>query len=143
MFGKLTDIIKIPAAILFGLAIGLAVMLFAYEGIRMPIVGQLVNGKVQDVVTAALAQQKAVCDGRIEKLSSSTELAALKATLDRERALRRMADEAAAQADERAFAAERQKTADQATIARLLAEAMADTGLSRPNERDRAWQAKH
>ncbi len=143
MFARLSDIIKIPLAVIAGIVLASALFLFLYEGLRLPLVGQVINGRVQDATEAALSSSRLVCDGRIKDLTSAADVAALQAMLDRERALRRMADEAAAQADERAFAAERQKSADQATIAKLLAEAAADTGLSRPNERDREWQAKH
>lgn len=143
MIARLSDIIKIPLAVVAGIVLASTLFLFLYEGLRLPLVGQVMNGRVQDAAAAAVSASKLVCDAKIKDLTSAADVAALQATLDRERVLRRMADEAAAQADERAFAAEQQKASDQAKIARLLAEAAADTGLSRPNERDREWQAKH
>jgi len=132
-------------------------MLGFYEGIpgawripflsEVPILGDLATGKVHsfaaEQVRIATAQQTAICNGRIEKLSSSAELAAALATLDRERALRRMADYAAAEADERAVISKRAEEAKAVERERLRAEADQDAELSRPNQRDREWQLKH
>jgi hypothetical protein len=113
----------------------------------IPIIGDLTTGRAHsfaaDQVKIATAQQTAICNGRIEKLSSSAELVAALATIDRERALRRMADEAAFEADKRAAEAKRGEEAKAIALERLRAEAAQDAELSRPNQKDREWQSKH
>lgn len=57
MFASLTNPIKIALSVVVGLMLGLLigwlVMLVTYEGIRLPIFGQIVNGRVADAVEAA------------------------------------------------------------------------------------------
>lgn len=113
---------------------------------NIPIIGGLTTGRAHsfaaDQVKIATAQQTAICNGRIEKLSSSAELAAALATIDRERALRRMADEAAFEADKRAEKAKQGEAAKAAEIERLRAEADQDAELTRPNAKDKSWSPK-
>ncbi|OCJ04449.1 hypothetical protein A6U87_16590 [Rhizobium sp. AC44/96] len=132
-------------------------LLVYYEGIpgayrvpflsSLPIVGDITTGKVHsyaaEQVRIATAQQRAVCDGKLEKLVSVAELAAANATIARERALRRMADEATAEADRRASESEKAKASADAKLEQILKEAAQDPDLSRPTEKDREWQAKH
>jgi hypothetical protein len=110
----------------------------------IPIIGDLTTGRAHsfaaDQVKIAMAQQTAICNGRIEKLSSSAELTAALATLDRERVLRRMADEAAFEADKRATEAKRGEAVKAAEIERLRAKADQDAELSRPNAKDKSWK---
>lgn len=140
----------------FGGCIAIALLAY-YEGIpgasripflsSVPIIGDLTTGKVHsyaaDQVKLATAAQTAIYNARIEKMVSASELAAVTATLDRERALRRMADEAAAEADKRASEAKRGEEAKAAEVERLRAEADQDAKLSRPTEEDKAWVSKH
>jgi hypothetical protein len=113
----------------------------------IPIIGDLTVGKVKshaaEQVRLATAAQTAIYNARIEKMVSTAELTAANATLARERALRRMADEAAAEADKRAAEAKRGEEAKAVEVERLRAEADHDVELSRPNQRDREWQSKH
>lgn len=114
---------------------------------NIPIIGDLTTGRAHsfaaDQVKFATAAQAAIYNARIEKMVSAAELTAANATLARERALRLMADEAAAEADKRALDAKRGEEAKAAEIERLRSEADQDAGLSRPNRRDREWQSKH
>jgi hypothetical protein len=132
-------------------------LLAYYEGIpgaykipflsNVPLLGDLANGKVHsyaaEQVRIATAQQRAICDGKLEKLVSVAELAAVTAQRDQERVLRRMADDAAAEADKRASEAEKAKSASDALVEQLLADASKDPELTRPSQKDREWQAKH
>lgn len=68
---------------------------------------------------------------------------AIASQLARERSLRRMADEAAAAADERASEAAKAQETASAEVERLRAEAEEDKDLSRPNQRDKEWLLKH
>ncbi|WP_018900436.1 hypothetical protein [Rhizobium sp. 2MFCol3.1] len=112
----------------------------------IPIIGDLTTGRAHsfaaDQVKLATAAQTAIYNARIEKMVSAAELTAANATLARERALRRMADEAAAEADKRAIDAKRGEEAKAAEIERLRAEADQDAELSRPNDKDRSWSPK-
>lgn len=143
MFANLADIIKIPLAILAGIVLATGLLLLFYEGVRLPLIGQVVDGRVQNAVKDATAAQTAIYNARIEKMVSATELAAANATLARERALRRMADDAAFEADKRAADAKRGEEAKAIEIERLRKEADQDAELSRPNQRDREWQSRH
>ncbi len=53
MFANLSDIIKIPAALLTGMAISAIVLVFFYEGLHLPLIGQVINGRVADAAAAA------------------------------------------------------------------------------------------
>jgi hypothetical protein len=110
----------------------------------IPIVGDLTTGRAHtfaaDQVKIAIAQQTAIYNARIEKMVSAAELTAANATLDRERALRRMADEAAFEADKRATEAKRGEAVKAAEIERLRAKADQDAELSRPNAKDKSWK---
>lgn len=113
----------------------------------IPVIGDLTVGRVKsyaaEQVRIATAAQTAIYNARIEKMVSASELAAVTATLDRERALRRMADEAAAEAEKRASEAKRGEEAKAAEVERLRKEAEQDAKLSRPTEEDKAWVSKH
>lgn len=77
MFPNLSDIIKIPLAILVGILLASIVLLFAYEGIRLPLIGQVINGRVQNAVKDATSQ-----------MVTRFERDVLAAQLDKERDLR-------------------------------------------------------
>ncbi|MGN7292354.1 hypothetical protein [Rhizobium sp. SAFR-030] len=142
MFAQLSDLIKIPAAILAGMIVSSVFLVVMYQGISLPLFGQIYNGRLQDAVDAAISQQKVTCDARVEQLTSSTEVEALRSTLERERSLRRMADDAAAAADNRASIALKAKAQSDEEVERLRVLAEQDEELSRPNEKDRSWTPK-
>ena len=53
MFSNLSDIIKIPAALLTGMAASALLLTVAYEGVSLLLVGQVINGRVANAVDAA------------------------------------------------------------------------------------------
>ncbi len=53
MFANLSDIIKIPVALLVGMAISAIVLVFFYEGLHLPLIGQVINGRVANAAAAA------------------------------------------------------------------------------------------
>lgn len=55
MFGNLSDIIKIPVAIIAGMIIATVALVLFYEGISLPILGQVINGDVANRIDAAKA----------------------------------------------------------------------------------------
>ena len=105
----------------FGIAgCALALVLIYYNGLpfinrypwlaSIPVIGQFASGHVEtyavDQVKIATAQQRAVCNGKLEKLVAGTELAAANARADylqqqlaRAQALREQADKQAADLD--------------------------------------------
>lgn len=56
------DIVKIPAAMLAGMAISALVLVVFYDGISLPYFGQVINGRVQNVTEAATAGLVAQAD---------------------------------------------------------------------------------
>ena len=71
MFTNLSDIIKIPVALLTGMAVSALVLVVAYEGVSLPLVGQVINGRVANAV-----------DSATESTVSSFELQAAKSSLE-------------------------------------------------------------
>lgn len=124
MFTNLSDVVKLPIAVL----IGVAVSVLFYEGVKLPIFGQLVPGIVWYRVDAAKSNMVAVY-----------ERDALQAQLDRERELREAAAQSLAAATKRADEATKAKQAAEAQVDRLAEEAAKDATLSRPNESDKKW----
>lgn len=55
MFSNLTDIIKIPLAVLAGMILSAVVLLFVYEGLSLPWIGQVIDGRVAKAEKAAKA----------------------------------------------------------------------------------------
>lgn len=112
----------------------------------IPIIGDLTAGRVHtyaaDQVKIATAQGKAQCDAKLEKTVSTFQYEALAAQRDKEQRDRIAAEVAAANAALRAGEALKGKQAAEDRIEALLKEAEADPELSRPNEKDRAWQPK-
>lgn len=53
MFASITNPFKITIGAFFGVLIGGLVMVVHYEGISLPIIGQIVNGRVANAVEAA------------------------------------------------------------------------------------------
>ncbi|NTG48562.1 hypothetical protein G6M04_14310 [Agrobacterium rhizogenes] len=130
MFGNLTDIIKIPVSILFGIVLAAVVLIFFYEGLRLPIIGQVIDGRVQSEVKVATSQM-------VTKFERDT----LAFQLAKERSDRLRADQMTTEASKRADAAVRAKTdAEQALDARITADTDPDGG--RWTEEDEKWNAK-
>jgi hypothetical protein len=127
MFANLSDLIKIPLAALGGIAVS---VLF-YEGIRLPIVGQIVPGIVW-YRTAAVT----------ENMVTKSERDALQAQLDRERKDRAIAEAASARAQERAAATEIARQNAEARIDELEAQAKKD-GLDGWSKEELEWLGKH
>lgn len=127
MFANLSDIIKLPIAVLAGIAVS---VLF-YEGIRLPLVGQIVPGIVWYRVDAATS-----------KMVTTFERDALSAQLNEERRRRAIADAASAKAQERADATELARQAATAKIDQLEAQARKD-GLDTWTEEELQWYGRH
>lgn len=127
MFTNLSDIIKIPLAVLVG--IGLSVLF--YDGIRLPIIGQIVPGIVWYRVDAATSNM-------VTKFERDT----VQAQLDEERRLRAISDAAAARAQERADATDLARQAAEAKIDQLEAQARKD-GLDSWSEEELKWLGRH
>jgi hypothetical protein len=127
MFANLSDIIKIPLAVLGGVTIA---VLF-YEGIRLPVLGQIVPGIVWYRTSAAT-----------ENMVTKFERDTVQAQLDRERRDRAIADAANARAQERAAATEIARQNAQARIDELEAQARKD-GLEGWSKEELEWLGKH
>ncbi|NTI27684.1 hypothetical protein [Rhizobium rhizogenes] len=130
MFSNLTDIIKIPISILIGIVLAAVVLIFFYEGLRLPIIGQVIDGRVQSEVKVATSQM-------VTKFERDT----LAFQLAKERGDRLHAEQMTTEASKRADAALRAKTdADRALEARIKADTDPDGG--RWTEEDEKWNAK-
>lgn len=131
MFGSLSDVIKIPVAILIGITIAAIVLIFFYEGLHLPIVGQVIDGRVQSEVKAATSQM-------VTKFERDT----LAFQLAKEREDRQRAEQMTTEASKRADAVLRAKTkAEQELDARIAADTDPDGGHW--TEEDAKWNAKH
>jgi DNA anti-recombination protein RmuC len=53
MFTSVTDPIKITISIFLGLVVGILVMILVYEGVSLPLVGQVINGRLANAVDTA------------------------------------------------------------------------------------------
>jgi hypothetical protein len=113
----------------------------------VPIIGDLTTGRVHshaaDQVRIATAQQKAVCDARLEKNTSAFENLALKAQLDEEQRLRSVAEAANTEAQKRATAARAAATESDARLEELLMDAQQTKGVSYPTKEDEKWLDSH
>ena len=125
MFAKLSDIIKIPAALLTGMAVSALVLIVAYEGISLPLVGQVVNGRVANAVDAAK-----------EKMVAKAEYDALTAVLARERENAARMNALAGRAEERARDAEMAAAEKERRIEEMVGEAQ---GLPTWSEEELEW----
>ena len=131
MLGNLSDIIKIPATIIIGMILATVVMIFTYEGLRLPLIGQVINGRVQNEVDAAT-----------KDMVASFRLTAALAQLDKERKDRETADQLRAAADSRAQAAATARDKAKADLeARIKADTSADGAVW--TEEDIEWQSRH
>lgn len=132
MISSLTDIIKIPLAVLAGIIVAAVVLVFFYEGLRLPLIGRVINGRVASQVELATST-----------MATKAELAAATAIADLERAKRVAADTMAMEAAKRASEALREQERQEAEIDRLNAEAKAMDGLTYPSEEDMKWIGSH
>jgi hypothetical protein len=130
MFSSLADVVKIPAAIFSGMAVAAVILILVYEGISLPFIGQVINGRVANAVDTATAG-----------LVARSELTAARAQLERERELRQAADNAAVQARLRAYAADRAKAAAQSKLDEMIAADTGDDGATWTDE-DLKWLAQ-
>ncbi|MCA2377591.1 hypothetical protein ATU3C_12605 [Agrobacterium genomosp. 3 str. RTP8] len=132
---------------ILGLPVCAIIALLAfYEGV--PVVSQIPYiGSIPVIGGLAVGEKRRFADEQVRIAKADTvtrfELVAAQAQLDRERALRAAADEAATEARNRAVAALRAKEQSDAAIDRLRAEAEKDQTLSRPTDGDRNWLLKH
>jgi hypothetical protein len=131
MFASLTDPIKIALSLTLGIVVGTATMLVTYEGIQLPLIGQVVNGRVANAVEDATA-----------KMVTTFERDALKAQLDEERRYRATAEAASARAQERATATEIQRQAAKARIDELQARANKE-GMDGWSANELEWLGRH
>ena len=118
-------------SLLPGALLGIAIMLVTYEGISLPLWGQVINGRVANAVEAATS-----------KMVTTFERDALKFQLDKERSLRATAEAASARAQERAAATELERQAAEARIDELQAQA-AKEGLDGWSKDELDWLMRH
>lgn len=85
MFGNLSDIMKIPAALILGMLIASGFLLLFYEGFRVPLIGYVIDGRVQTEVKAATAAADAKCDAKLDKTVSTFAYQTVNAQLLEER----------------------------------------------------------
>ncbi|WP_027488459.1 hypothetical protein [Allorhizobium undicola] len=88
MSTSLSDIIKIPAALLIGAAISALIVITSYEGLRLPLIGQVIDGRVAEAVNAAKEDLVAVAD----LAAARAEAEKLAEDLARAETLRQMAE---------------------------------------------------
>jgi hypothetical protein len=131
MFSSLTDPIKITVSIILGIAVGALVMLVTYEGIRLPLIGQVVNGKVANAVETATAN-----------MVTTFERDVLQAQLEQERRYRATAEAASARAQERAAATELARQNAEARIDELEAQAKKE-GMDAWSKDELDWLQRH
>ncbi|WFS01576.1 hypothetical protein [Rhizobium tumorigenes] len=131
MIANLSDIIKIPAAIFAGMIIAAIFLIFFYEGLSLPLIGQVIDGRVASEVKTATGS-----------MVTKFERDALQAQVDKEKADRLAAEQAATEAKKRADATEAAKAQADARIKQLQAEAKADN-LPGWSEEELKWYEKH
>ncbi|TQX91332.1 hypothetical protein EQW76_00940 [Rhizobium sp. rho-13.1] len=131
MFANLSDIIKIPAAILAGMIIAAVLLIFFYEGLSLPLVGQVIDGRVASEVKTATGT-----------MVTKFERDALQAQVDKEKADRLAAEQAATEAKKRAEATEAARLQADARIKQLQAAAKADN-MQGWSPEELQWLEKH
>ncbi|MBO0141522.1 hypothetical protein JZX87_10140 [Agrobacterium sp. Ap1] len=127
VFTNLSDIIKIPVAVIAGLILAVLV----YEGLRLPWIGQVIPGVVWFRVDAAKST-----------MVTTFERDALQAQLDKERRDRASAEVAATEAKKRADATLKAKEQADAKVAELEAEAR-KANLPGWTQEELEWFGKH
>jgi hypothetical protein len=73
----MTDMIKIPAAMVIGMIIAALALFLFYEGISLPYFGQVINGRVQSSVESAVATTKASMVARTDLDAANAKLTAM------------------------------------------------------------------
>jgi hypothetical protein len=131
MFANLSDIIKIPVAIIIGMAVSTIVLIFFYEGLSLPLVGQVIDGRVASQVNAATSN-----------MVTKFERDALQAKLDKETSDRLAAEQAATDAKKRAEATQIAKQQSDAKVAQLEADAKA-ANMQGWSPEELEWYGKH
>lgn len=81
MFSSLSDIIKIPATIIVGMILATFALVLYYEGVSLPIVGQVINGRVANAEEAArqgyvLLAEKAAAEAKSSEIQRQLDAAA-------------------------------------------------------------------
>ncbi|MBB3591744.1 energy-converting hydrogenase Eha subunit A [Rhizobium sp. BK529] len=132
MFTNISDLIKIPVAIFAGMMIASIFLVITYEGISLPLIGQVIDGRVSTEVKAATST-----------MVTTFERDAIAAQLAETERMLSEANRTAANARARADDTQRAKQAADARIAQLEAEAKPNQKLSRPNEEDYRWVDEH
>lgn len=124
---------KLKAAILAigGFLVGVLLMTFAYEGLRLPLVGQVIDGRVQTAVNEAT-----------EKLVSRAEYDGLVAVLARKEIEAQTANAAAAALRSKITQAEKAKSDAETRLENELA-ADRDPNRTSPSSADEQWMSKH
>lgn len=131
MFGNLSDVIKIPAALIIGMALSALVLVITYEGISLPLIGQVINGRLQNAVKDATKDT-------VQKFRLDAALA----QLDRERKDRATADQLKDEAQKRAQSSEQARSRAQADLdARIKTDTSADGAVWTQEDID--WFGKH
>jgi hypothetical protein len=131
MFANLSDIVKIPAAIFAGMIIAAVFLLLFYEGLSLPLIGQVIDGRVAGAVKTATSS-----------MVTKFERDALQAQVDKEKADRLAAEQAATEAKKRAEATEAAKAQADARIKELQAAAKADN-MQGWSPEELQWYDKH
>ncbi|MCM2293021.1 hypothetical protein NAC44_11880 [Allorhizobium sp. BGMRC 0089] len=88
LFSGLSDLIKIPLALLAGMAISALVLVLFYEGISLPLIGHVIDGRVESQRKAAIADMVSTADLAAAKAQTEK----LMADLARAESLRKMAE---------------------------------------------------
>lgn len=137
IIAAIVRVVGVPACII-------ALLLVYYEGLpgaaripfltRVPIIGDLTTGRVHSF---AADEVRRATKGLVDK----TEIAALEAKLNRERALRRAADQAAEEARNRAMAAKTALSDARAKLDKRISEDTSDNGAVW-SEGDMQWLAR-
>lgn len=131
MFANLSDIIKIPAAVFAGMFIASMFLIVTYEGISLPLVGQVIDGRVATRVKAATSA-----------MVTTFERDTLASQLAEERRRTAQAAQITEEYRKRADAAQRQNAETQDKLEKAIAE---DTGTDSPmwGDRDVEWLCQH
>lgn len=73
----MTDIIKIPVAMVIGMVIASTVLISFYDGVSLPYFGQVINGQLQNAVDSAVATTKAGMVAQADLDAANAKLAAM------------------------------------------------------------------
>jgi hypothetical protein len=73
----MTDMIKIPTAMVIGMIITALALCLFYEGVSLPYFGQVINGRVQSSVESAVATTKASMAAQADLDAANAKLVAM------------------------------------------------------------------